>query len=491
MCITGFHVTQRSIRGAARPVSPLAYSIAAGCVFCRLVAIGIRPSAGFKVAAGRWRHRLAHTHRRTGVGGRAGAGGGSILLQPPSRGVVRLGMAGRRGIRGHLALARPGGRSHALWRGTGVSGHPAIGAHSAPGLGTVDRPGGDDGGGERFEHTLPGAAARLFDPVLHARVVDSGRRSRSLPAAAVAAGAHDRAVGESARRFCGVAGHAGASRDALGGAARVAAGPPLRLSGGAVYASESAESVRLATAPAHCALSEFVVDSGQRAGVSVSPHTRRGHDCVRPAAFVGGGASASSRPFRGAAGDGLGISGAALGAPCAVLRHCGRSRPGGGRGGVLGAGGSALQGALRGAHLLGTGAGIRTASTRQPMAAAHGRGGDGGRARRRLPGHGLSGAGGGGEPVTAGARRRHATHPDQRPMGRLPDLPPVSAATRLLRRAQRFLRSGDRQGLPAASGWRESVAGTAGALPFRPGAVAARLGAEHDARPGTRMAEGV
>src|ERR1019366_7470567 len=90
--------------------------------------------------------------------------------------------------------------------------------------------------------------------------------------------------------------------------------------------------------------------------------------------------------------------------------------------------------------------------------------GDGG--RRRLPGRGFSGAGGGAQPGATGVPVRHAARADERPMGRLPDLPPVSARARLLRRAQRFLRPGDRLGLPQAARLRESLAPTAGPLPL-------------------------
>ena len=135
--------------------------------------------------------------------------------------------------------------------------------------------------------------------------------------------------------------------------------------------------------------------------------------------------------------------------------------------------------------------GIRAQSAGQPLARVLGRGGDGGRSRRRLPGHGFSGAGGGTEHQATHAAGRHAAHPHQRPMGRLPDLPPVSPATRLLRRAQRFLRSRDRVRLPPAAGGAEFLARAAGPLPIRPRAVAARLAAERFARPRTGMAAGV
>ena len=63
------------------------------------------------------------------------------------------------------------------WRWRGLAGVAALagvvlalaatataGTHSAPRQRIVGRAGRDHGGGERFEHSLPGAAARLFDP---------------------------------------------------------------------------------------------------------------------------------------------------------------------------------------------------------------------------------------------------------------------------------------------------------------------------------------
>ena len=81
-----------------------------------------------------------------------------------------------------------------------------------------------------------------------------------------------------------------------------------------------------------------------------------------------------------------------------------------------------------------------------------------GRTSGRLSGDDFPGAGGGTEPVPTHACGRHAAHPDVRPMGRLPDLPPVPATARLLRRAQRFL-SVPRSGRTTASCWRARVPG--------------------------------
>ena len=62
-------------------------------------------------------------------------------------------------------------------------------------------------------------------------------------------------------------------------------------------------------------------------------------------------------------------------------------------------------------------------------------------------------------------RGRTTAHPHVGPVGRLPDLPAVSATARLLRRPQRLLRRGDRIGLPQAARVREIVARAAGPLP--------------------------
>ena len=192
------------------------------------------PSTGSAIAAFRWRHRLAHPYGRIDLADRARAGGRSVFLQPPAAAVVRLGMARRRGVRRDLAVARTGGGRRAGGRGARARGHGDAGAHSAPRLRIVDRAGRDDGRGERFEHSLPGAAARLFDPFIHAGALDPGRRSRSSWPAGVAAGAADRALGKSACRLCGLAGHAGASGAVLRGSTRVAGPAPLRYARGAL-----------------------------------------------------------------------------------------------------------------------------------------------------------------------------------------------------------------------------------------------------------------
>src|ERR1035441_5669441 len=159
--------------------------------------------------------------------------------------------------------------------------------------------------------------------------------------AGVVASAIDGALGESARRLCGLAGHARATARALRGGAKLARSAPLCHARGVVLPGQPLESVRLGVAPARGALPELVVDRRPCAGVSVPQDPLRGHGGVRPAATGNGGAVAANRPFRSSAGAGFGISGAAFGAARAVLRDCGRAGIGRGRRGLLGAGGVA------------------------------------------------------------------------------------------------------------------------------------------------------
>ena len=134
---------------------------------------------GLQIAALRWRHRLAHPHRRIDFEDGTRAGGGSVLLQPPAA------------SRGWPGSGSPTWCSRETWRWRGLAGVAALaGAVLALAatalLARILRRGcglwiglaRDHGGGERVEHSLPGAAARLFDPVLHAGAVDSGRGPR-------------------------------------------------------------------------------------------------------------------------------------------------------------------------------------------------------------------------------------------------------------------------------------------------------------------------
>ncbi len=86
-------------------------------------------------------------------------------------------------IRRGMAVARVGGAC-LRWRARRWPWRPRHYWHAfSAWVRIVDRAGGDNGGGERIERTLPGAAARLFDTFLHARALGSGRRSRAPPAA--------------------------------------------------------------------------------------------------------------------------------------------------------------------------------------------------------------------------------------------------------------------------------------------------------------------
>ena len=131
-------------------------------------------------------------------------------------------------------------------------------------------------------------------------------------------------------------------------------------------------------------------------------------------------------------------------------------------------------------------------SASQHLAAALRRRRDDAGARRRLPGHGVSGARGGTEPAE---RSRHAAA-----MPRI--LTSDQWADYLIFRLypqQRVFFDGrsDFFGAAIGSDYRKllagenSVARTAGPLPIRSGAIAARLGAEHGARARTGMAPGV
>ena len=239
-----------------------ARALATRCVFQRAVAVGIRPSPGFAVTALRWRHRLAYTRRANLCSRerRVPVADPFSFSRPREpwfawewladvvfaetwrwRGVSGGGLAGG-------CDARPGG-------------YGTAGTHPPPRVRFVDRTRGDNGGGERIEHTLPGAAARLFDSVLHTRVVGPRRRSRAPPAVSVAAGADDRAVDESACRLCRLAGHAGTAAASLWAESRLVGRAPVRRPAVLVLPGEPVESLRLALTPPHCALLEFSVGS--------------------------------------------------------------------------------------------------------------------------------------------------------------------------------------------------------------------------------------
>ena len=149
---------------------------------------------------------------------------------------------------------------------------------------------------------------------------------------------------------------------------------------------------------------------------------------------------------------------------------------------------------VRAARLLGTGPRPGAAAAGGRLAGACGGGSaPAGTVSRSVwvPGGAVPGAGGRAQPGTARAGPRRAAHFDLGSVGRLPDIPSVSAAAGLLRRAQRFLRSGRGGGLPQPAGRRGELAGPAGAVRLSGRAAAVRLAAQHHARPGARMEAGI
>ena len=143
-----------------------------------------------------------------------------------------------------------------------------------------------------------------------------------------------------------------------------------------VRGGEPAESLRLEPARACAALSGIVVDYGSRAGVSISAHSLRRHAGFRRAVTGGGGADSEVGPVRSAAGAGLGIPGAALGAARASVRDCGRPGGGGSSGGGMGTRGGRGWRAIARENFLGPRFGIRTCTASQSVAAGDGSGGD-------------------------------------------------------------------------------------------------------------------
>src|ERR1035441_8163308 len=122
---------------------------------------------------------FAQTWRWRGLAGVA-ALAGAILALAATALLARLlrrgsglwiGLLATMGVVRGLGVAGAGRGRRVGRRDAGAGGHGTIGAPVAPRFGTVDRSPGDDGGGERFEHTLPGAATRVFDSFLYPRVV--------------------------------------------------------------------------------------------------------------------------------------------------------------------------------------------------------------------------------------------------------------------------------------------------------------------------------
>ncbi|SPF53572.1 membrane hypothetical protein [Candidatus Sulfopaludibacter sp. SbA4] len=148
--------------------------------------------------------------------------------------------------------------------------------------------------------------------------------------------------------------------------------------------------------------------------------------------------------------------------------------------------GPALARTLRRPHPLGAVPGIRQVAAHRSLDSRAGRPGlvDGASPAGTgglSPSH-ISRRGRGAESRPASPPGRHASHPDLRSMGRLSDFSPLSAAARVLRRAQRFLRPRGRHGLPVAALGGARMAPGAGTLPLRDRAPAARLAARRGAR---------
>src|SRR5437899_403822 len=91
----------------------------------------VRAPAGTALSVDRWRYGVAHTDGRTGVGDGACAGGGPLLVQSSAGAVVRVGMAGRCGVRDYVAVARTGGSRGAGGFGAGAGGDSSPGEHAA------------------------------------------------------------------------------------------------------------------------------------------------------------------------------------------------------------------------------------------------------------------------------------------------------------------------------------------------------------------------
>jgi hypothetical protein len=150
-------------------------------------------------------------------------------------------------------------------------------------------------------------------------------------------------------------------------------------------------------------------------------------------------------------------------------------------------GGGFPRGALSGPHPVGVWGAVGASQCNQPLDSGLGRAcilgpgptGDG------FSADALSLSGGDRHGRCAGTRTPDATDSNLRPMGGLPDFPPLPAPARVLRWPQRLLWRGLRDGLPGASGCFSESSGGVDALPVRPGPAATRLAAR--AGPGDRQ----
>src|ERR1022692_4355040 len=261
--------------------------------------------------------------------------------------------------------------------------------------------------------------------------------------------------------------------------------PAVWRARGSVLGGHLAQSIRMASAPAHRAVSGFLLDPRPRAGVSIAAHPFGEHDCLRPAAALGRGAGIPVvRPetmVRRHPGAGVGLRRTAVrSAHPLIWDSRGSAHRVGVRGLVVPVSRPAA-GPFRHPHLLGLVSGLGQVSPRQPLDS---------RARRlgpfnhaptgppgRLPRVVLPGSGRRRKSRTAWAARCPAAHSDFGSVGRLPDLPVLPSSTRVLRWTERFLRPRDWRGVPVLTIVRPRMAADDGPLPVRCRAAAARLAA--------------
>src|SRR5262249_14491577 len=112
-------------------------------------------------AAGRRGYRVAYPNRRVDPGDGTRSGGRSLFLHASGAALVCLGVGGRCDFRVVVAMERRWGGGGVLWRDH-LPDRSAGFFEDLKELRVVAGAGYDDGGGERFQHSLLSEAARFF-----------------------------------------------------------------------------------------------------------------------------------------------------------------------------------------------------------------------------------------------------------------------------------------------------------------------------------------
>lgn len=259
----------------------------------------------------------------------------------------------------------------------------------------------------------------------------------------------------------------GISGGSPGAATKLGSSQAVRPPGRTFERRYLVESIWLAPAPAHRRISPLFLDPRQCTGVSIPEHPVRKHAGFRCLAAGRSGfrlpGAGTRHVVRGRAGADLGACSPALGTAHPAVCRGGGSSTGRRMRRLLRRLGPARSRPFGRGHLLGTGAGVRPFPPLQRVDGCVWRSGvvvhTGSNQNSRFSGEALSRPFGVPIPGPAERARSHV-----RPMGRLPDLPPVSFPTRVFRWPERFLRRRDGRGLPGIADCRPALAGNDGPL---------------------------